>query len=99
MTRRTDRMEIVALRDAFGVTIAEATGLALLARGGIVPPARIRDVYCDKPDTDPVEARQMVKRVRKKVPALKIITHWGVGYELAPESASAVRQAMRSGGS
>ena len=56
-------------------------------------------ININKPNTDPVEARQMVKRVRKKVPALKIITHCGVGYELAPESASAVRQAMRSGSS
>jgi hypothetical protein len=37
----------------------------------------------------------MVKRVRKKVPALKIITHYGVGYELAPESISQVRQVMK----
>lgn len=96
MTRRTSSMEIVALRDAFRITIAEASGLALMARGGVVPPAAIRDVYCDRPDTDPIEARQMVKRIRKKAPAIRIITHWGEGYELAPETMTTVRQVMRA---
>lgn len=95
MTRRTTDMSVVALRDRFGLTIAEAAALALLARGGVVETARIRDVYCDKPETDAIEARQFVKRVRKKAPAIKIITHYAEGYELAAESVRAVRQAMR----
>jgi len=98
MTRRTHSLEVVALRDRYGLTIAEATSIAMMARGGVVPPAKIRDVYCDKPDTDPIEARQMVKRVRKKARELRIITHYGEGYELAPESIAEVRSVMRQYG-
>lgn len=89
-------MAVVALRDQFRITIAEASALALLARGGIVEPARIRDVYCDSPETPVIEARQFVKRVRKKAPVIRIITHYAIGYELDPQSVRAVRQVMQS---
>lgn len=69
--------------------------MALLARGGVVTFAEIRDVYCNRPNTDPIEARSFVKRVRAKLIGLEIITHYAYGYELGPDSLEAVRDVMK----
>jgi predicted dithiol-disulfide oxidoreductase (DUF899 family) len=37
----------------------------------------------------------MVKRLRRALPWLRIKTHYGYGYEMAPESIARVRQAMQ----
>ena len=98
MSRRTDDPGIVALRDALGLTIGEAYTLALLAKGGIVSLEKIRDVYCDTPETPEIEGRQAIKRIRKKIRTRgdewKIYSHYGLGYELAVPGIIAVRHIM-----
>ena len=88
---------LIALRDAYGITVGEARVLALLAQGGIVPLIRLRDVYCDKPETDPLDARHCIKRIRKKTPNLRIITHYAIGYELDTDAIMEVRSVISRG--
>lgn len=87
---------VTALYDTYGLTAKEALVVLLMVRGGIALRERIRDVYCDYPTTPPVEARSAIKRIRKKVrPHITIRTHYGIGYELTPESRKRVQQIIR----
>jgi hypothetical protein len=87
---------VIALHDTFGLTAKEALVVVLLARGGIVEPTRIRDVYCDYPHTTPIEARSAIKRIRKKTkPILCIRTYYGMGYDMEPSSCIRVRNLVR----
>lgn len=88
---------IMALRDAYGLTAGEAQAVLLMSYGGIVPHARIRDVYCDRAETSPIEARQCIKRIRQKQTGLTIIMHYGIGYELAEQDILTVRRVIRKG--
>lgn len=97
MTRRTNDLGIVHLRDVYRLTIAEATGLARLARGGIVPSEDLRDIYCDSPDAPPEQARQMMKWIRRKIIGIEIRTHYGIGYELHGDSLRVIRSVMAYG--
>lgn len=87
---------ITALHDAFGLTAKEAQVLIQLAGGSILPHVRIRDIYCDNPDTNPVEARSCIKRIRIKLRGtdITIKSHYGIGYGLEWESMKAVRQVI-----
>ncbi len=89
---------VTALHDAYGVTAREARALALLARGGVVPLENIREVYCESPYAGPEEARHFFKRIKRRAPALSIINHRGVGYELGAESLAAVRAVLQQAG-
>lgn len=99
MVHEQDIPAVVQLHDRFQLTAKEAQVVLLLARGGIVEPTRIRDVYADSPRTNPIEARSAVKRIRKKVAgAIRIRSHYGMGYELEPESKNWVKQMMKRTG-
>lgn len=87
----------MALRDTYGLTVGEAKAVLLMATGGIATHASIRDVYCDKPVTDPIEARQCIKRIRAKRTGLQILTCYGIGYELADPSLIEVRSVIAKG--
>jgi hypothetical protein len=96
MIHEQDIPAVVALHDTFHLTAKEALVVVLLARGGIVGTTRIRDVYCDQPDTNPIEARSAIKRIRQKVGGvLKFKAHYGEGYSLEPESKKRVREMMK----
>jgi hypothetical protein len=100
MIAQADIPAVTALYDKFGLTAKEALVVLLLARNQIVNPVRIRDVYCDHPDTTPIEARSAVKRIRAKTkPVIRIRTHYGIGYELEPDSRKQVRQIISHAGS
>lgn len=92
MTER-EIAQITILHDAFGMTAREAQALIQMASGGIVPHARIRDIYCDNPETREIEARSCIKRIRGKLrgTGITIRNHYGIGYGLTPESLKAVR--------
>jgi DNA-binding response OmpR family regulator len=102
-TPQHDIPAVTALHDALGLTAKEAEVLVLLARGGIVENHRICEIYCDNPHTNPIEARSAVKRIRKKIRAsdsyrtIAITSHYGIGYELEPESIIMVRAIVRGG--
>lgn len=98
VTPEPDIPAVVALHDRFGLTAKEALVVLLLARSrGIVEPIRIRDVYADSPRTPPIEARSAIKRIRKKVgEAVKIKSHYGMGYALEAESSTFVRNIMKA---
>lgn len=88
---------ITVLHDTFGLTAKEALVLLQLARGGIVEHSKICSIYCDNPRTKEIEARSAVKRIRMKLAhtRIRIVSHYGVGYELAPEGIKIVRQLLQ----
>lgn len=85
---------ITALHDAFGVTAREARALALLARGGTVPYEVLREVYCRKADAHPYQVRHLRKKIHAKVPGIRILNNYGLGYELSRDSLVAVRDVL-----
>lgn len=90
-----NRDELNALRKAYGVTIGEARVLRVMARGGIISNDQICDAYCDG-DKNPLLARDAVKRLRKRLPDIKIRSHYGFGYEIEDDSLKAVRLVMKA---
>jgi hypothetical protein len=97
MIAPSDIPAIVALRDTYKLTVGEAQAVLIMATSGIATHASIRDVYCDKPDTSPIEARQCIKRIRAKRTGLQILTCYGIGYQLADPSLIEVRSIIAKG--
>lgn len=97
MISPSDIPAVMALRDAYGLTVGEARAVLLMSTSGTAAHASIRDVYCDKPDTDPIEARQCIKRIRAKRTGLQILTCYGIGYQLADPSLIEVRSIIAKG--
>lgn len=93
MILAADIPTITALHDEYGLTAKEALVVLLLYRGGLIEGRQIRDVYCDNPATNPIEARSAIKRIRKKVGnSIKITTHYAMGYEMTPEGRRTVQK-------
>lgn len=92
--RREDAVS--ALHRAFGLPFGEARLLSVLAEGGIQNRDRLL-AACDNSDGNIRLADSMVKRIRRRLPWLKILTHYNFGYELDGESLAAVRAAIRRG--
>jgi len=84
------------LRSAFRTTIGECRTLLVLARGGIISSDQIVDAYCDGLESKSVLARDAMKRIRKRLPDLKITTHYGFGYELEGEHLQRVRAVIKN---
>jgi DNA-binding response OmpR family regulator len=96
MIYSVDIPAVTALHDAFGLTAKEALVLLALAKGRILEHRRICQIYCDNPNQNEIEARSCIKRIRIKLRGTKINirSHYGVGYQLSPGSAQAVRDIM-----
>lgn len=86
-----DKNALNAIRLSLCVTIGEARTLLVMSRGGIISNEQIIDAYCDGLKENPILARDAIKRIRKRVPDLTIISHYGFGYELEGESLKRVR--------
>lgn len=95
--KNTDRQEELRLREAFGLTVGVTKMLLGMSRGGIMSREQLAHIAYGENDVDgdPRRVDSTIKRIRQRLPWIRINSHYGYGYELDPESVVAVRAAMR----
>jgi DNA-binding response OmpR family regulator len=92
-TSREDELNVHRL---LNLPVGVSKMLIALARGGIMSREQLIHYGCDNHEEGSLRlVDSMVKRLRRALPWLRIKTHYGYGYEMAPESIARVRQAMR----
>lgn len=95
MLRDVDGEQVKAVRLAFDCTTQQACTLIAMARGGILTRQQALDMELHRTeDAGLLSLDSCIKRIRKRIPSIKIKSHYGIGYELEPESRKAVRDIL-----
>lgn len=90
--KNTKHEDEIRLREALGLTAGTTKMLLALARGGIMSREQLLYHGCaNGEDNDIRLVDSQVKRIRQRVPWIKIRSHYGYGYELHPDSVKEVR--------
>jgi hypothetical protein len=95
MLRDHDTAQVKAIRSAFNCTTQQARTIIAMSRGILT---RQQALDMDIPRTEDASLLSLdscIKRIRKRFPSLKIRSHYGIGYELDPESRNAVRHILK----
>jgi len=86
----------LGVRKAFDLSPGTSKMLLALARGGIMSREQLMHHGCAAgADHDLRLVDSQVKRIRQRLPWVQIKSHYGYGYELAPESVARVRAAAK----
>lgn len=87
--------EVAALQQNMGITVSMARILAALQHGAVLNRSQLAFHCCHSLDADDRLVDSQVKRVRRRLPYLDIVTYYGAGYGLSEGSASRVRAIIR----
>jgi DNA-binding response OmpR family regulator len=95
--KNTKAQDELKLKEATGLSPGTSKMLLALSRGGIMSRVQLLCHGCaNGEDNDVRLVDSQIKRLRKKAPWIRVITHYGYGYELAPESVKKVRELINS---
>ena len=90
--KNTKVQDELRLREALNISPGTTKMLLALARGGIMSREQLLCHGCANGEDNGVRlVDSQVKRIRRRLPWVKIISHYGYGYELHPESVKTVR--------
>jgi len=93
--KNLDRANELNVHRNLGLPVGIAKMTIALARGGIMSREQLIHYGCDNSEGSLRLVDSMVKRIRQRLPWIRITAHYGYGYELEADSITRVRQAMR----
>lgn len=96
LLRDTRSTQLERVKTALGVSVGEARALVALGKGGLLTRDQAMGLHLSRvSDCDLRSLDSIVKRLRRRLPWLKITTHYGLGYEIEDrESLKRVRAAL-----
>lgn len=95
LARDDDSRRIERVMSGYRITVGQARLLIALARGGVLTLDQAVGLDLFRiDDCDPRSLDSHIKRLRCRLPWLKIRSLYGLGYELEEESLVAVRKVM-----
>lgn len=96
--KNTKREDELRLRAALGTGPGVTRTLLALTRGGIMSREQLLHHGCANGEDNGLRlVDSQIKRIRRRLPWIKIRSHYGYGYELAPESIKEIRSILSGG--
>ena len=94
---RNSRAEVAEVMRATGLTIGQARMMVALATGKVLSRDQLAAMCCHDDCGDPRNVDSQVKRLRKRLPWLRVSSLYGVGYALDGDALGEARQFMKGG--
>lgn len=94
--KNTRQQDEIRLLQALNVSPGTTKMLLALARGGIMSREQLLHHGCANGEDNGLRlVDSQIKRIRQRLPWIKIRSHYGYGYELEPESIKVIRNIIR----